>query len=112
LQIPRASWVPAIPVAAFLWFQFAQGEKSLAEIRAEAASASAKVAVGRQAAARDLEDKHNREQNELEAKHRAMLADARLIAGTEASERHADEWKRRQNHDPSSAASLLAKTLV
>jgi hypothetical protein len=35
-----------------------------------------------------------------------------LISGDEAAARHADEWTRRQNHDPAFAASVMEKTLL
>ncbi len=48
----------------------------------------------------------------LEAAHRAHLADTNFTSGRAAAERHAQEWKRRESHDPELAASWLEKSLV
>ena len=112
-RIPWASWVPAIPVAALLWFQYARGETALAQMRVEAADASAKITAGQQAAARELRETFQRQENDREEKKSKMLADARLISGAEASERHAEEWRRRQTHArvaPGDLRSCLPKS--
>jgi hypothetical protein len=111
-RIPWASWIPAIPVAALLWFQYGRGEIALAQMRVEAADASAKIVAGQQAAARELQENFQRQESDRQEKQREMLSDARLISGADASERHAGEWRRRQNHDPALAASIMEKTLM
>ena len=55
---------------------------------------------------------HEKREAELEAKHRATMSDERLITGAIATEKHAEEWKRRQNHDPALARTVLEKTLL
>jgi hypothetical protein len=112
LRIPWASWVPAIPVAALLWFQYSRGEQLILQARTEAVAVISTNAGEEEARARELRERFQREDSDRETKHRAMLADAHLISGEDAKARHADEWKRRQNHDPSFAASVMEKTLL
>ena len=84
----------------------------MAELRAEAASTTTQVSSGRQDSIRELQQAHNSEQADLEAKHRALLANSRFISGREAIDKHDDEWQRRQNHDPALASTILEKTLL
>jgi hypothetical protein len=111
-RVPWASWVPAIPLAAVLFFQHSQNETVLAEARRQETDNSSAVTSRTETAARELRERYEKQEAELESKHRAMLADARLISGEEARARHADEWQRRQNHDPAFAASVMEKTLL
>lgn len=111
-KIPWTAWAPAIPVAALLFLQYAHAQKGLADFRAEEAGARARLATAQMVAARELQEKFDREQKELDTQRRELLADARVISGGAAAERHAEEWQRRQNHDPALAASLLEKTLL
>ena len=107
-RISWASWVPAIPVAVFLWFQSQQAQQEVARARVNREQILA--AQKDELAKMRVEDE--RREGELEAKHRATMSDARLISGAAAAERHASEWKRRQSHDPEFARSLLEKTLL
>ena len=111
-RIPWASWVPAIPLAALLWFEHSRFQQNTA--RAEEAFNTAKngIVAEQKAAAEKFQAEFAARENKLGAKHRAMLADAKLISGEEARVRHADEWQRRQNHDPALAASVMEKTLL
>jgi hypothetical protein len=111
-HISWASWVPAIPVVALLCFDYARGDNALAAVRAEFADTTAKIVAGQKDAARQVRAEHSRREVELDVNHAAMLKDARLLSGAEANERHAQEWQRRQNHDPAMAASVLEKTLL
>ena len=111
-RLPWASWVPAIPVAAILCFQYAGGQKALAELRAEATTTTSQVESGQKDSMRELKEAHDAAQAQLEAKHRAMLADAKLISGEEARAKHEEEWERRENHDPKLATTVLEKTLL
>lgn len=111
-RLPWASWLPAIPVAAILGFQYAGGQSGLAELRAEAVKTTAQVASGETDSRRDLQAAFESEQTQLENQHRARLADAKLISGELANAKHEAEWQRRQNHDPALAKTLLEKTLL
>jgi hypothetical protein len=111
-RLPWASWVPAIPVAALLFFQYSRAEKTLIEATRSGDEASAKMEARTEVRERELREEFQRQEAELDAKQRAMLADARLTSGEEAKARHADEWRRRQNHDPAFAASVMEKTLL
>jgi len=59
-----------------------------------------------------LDAEWGRKEAEQEAMHRGALGDPGLTSGKQAAERRAEEWKRRQNHDPAYAASILEQTLV
>jgi hypothetical protein len=111
-KLPWVTWAPAIPIAAILCFQYAGGQKALAKLRAEAATTTYQVSSGRQDSIRELKEAHDSEQADLEAKHRAMLANKRFISGDEADINHQEEWERRQNHDPKLASTVLEKTLL
>jgi hypothetical protein len=111
-RLPWATWLPGIPIAAILCFQYAGGQKALAELRAEAESTMSQVSSGRQDSTRELQEAHDSEQAELEAKHRALLANKKFVSGEEADINHQEEWERRQNHDPKLAATVLEKTLL
>jgi hypothetical protein len=71
-----------------------------------------KVEAAHTAAIAKLEADFNRHEAEQEALHRASLADKQLLSGDLAAAKHAEEWKRRLNHDPAFAASILEQTLV
>lgn len=107
-RVPWASWVPAIPVAAFLWFQFDQTEKA----NARAESDRAQIVNAHQRELGRLRAEHEAREAKLEREHRATLNNARLISGELAGEQHADEWQRRQKHDPALARTLLERTLL
>ena len=47
-----------------------------------------------------------------EENHRKRLADADYIGGASAGRRHAEEWARRQRHDPELATSLMEVNLL
>jgi hypothetical protein len=111
-KLPLASWIPAIPVAALLSFQYMASERALSQIRSTTSGNAQRIAAEHQAALRKLQAEHDDRETALENTHRAQLADARLISGVNAAARHADEWRRRQAHDPAFANSLIEKTLL
>jgi hypothetical protein len=98
-KIPLASWLPAIPVAALFWFQIHRENQPLPQIPSDTPL-------------KNVRAEFDRREADLESKHREMLQNARLISGAEASQRHAQEWQARQNHDPAYAKTILEKTLV
>jgi hypothetical protein len=106
--IPWASWVPAIPVAALLWFQFQNAEQSIARANTN----RQQLTAAHQNEIARLRAEHDKQESELEAKHRALLSDTQFVSGATATQRHTDEWKRRQKHDPEFARTLLEKTLL
>ncbi|HUS35343.1 MAG TPA: hypothetical protein VM680_08340 [Verrucomicrobiae bacterium] len=107
-KIPWASWAPAIPVAALLFLQVQNFQRAQAEANAR----QQKLVEAHREYVRSVRAEHQAMEADLEAKHRALLNDARLISGAKAAERHADEWKRRQNHDPKLARTVLEKMLL
>jgi hypothetical protein len=91
-----------------LFFQFQGVERAKAEANAH----RTKIVEAHREYVRSVEAEHQAMERDADAKHRALLKDARFISGAKAAERHADEWKRRQNHDPKLARTVLERTLL
>lgn len=111
-RLPWASWLPAIPVALFLWATEKNQHQALAAKVSEVQIQQARVDANLTNALQKLDAQYSRAEAEEEAKHRSLLQDKRITSGQLAAEKHALEWSRRQQHDPAFAASLLEQTLV
>lgn len=109
-RLPWASWVPAIPVALFLWFTEENQHRAIAQKVSELQSQSVRFNTELTNAIQQIAAKYNRAEAEEEAKHRSLLQDKRVTSGQLATERHALEWSKRQAHDPAFASSLLERS--
>jgi hypothetical protein len=112
LRIPWASWLPAIPVAALLFFHAVQTQRTIARAGDPMANFEKNLQLDDAKEIRDLDERYQRKEAEEEAKHRSLLQDKRIVSGEAAAQAHALEWSKRQAHDSSYAATLLERTLV
>lgn len=99
-------------MAALLWFQFDRAEQAFARTRAEHAKSAQQTVGEHRAAIEKLQKDHDEREAWWDAKHREFLSDAKISSGEAAQARHAQEWKRRQDHDPALAVTAMERTLL
>ena len=114
-HLPWAAWVPSLIVVVILSLEFYQLRQALSalERRTESERAqNARQIAETKKGSPEMEAAFLKEQAELDARQRARLQDTNLVSGKLAAQRHAEEWKRRQNHDPELAETWLEKSMV
>jgi hypothetical protein len=111
-HLPWASWVPAIPLAIFCYWEFTKELSGIASSESAHRINIAGIEARQQEGFRKSDEEFTRSQAEEEAKHQSRLRNEKLVSGQQAAERHALEWSQRQSHDPKYVTTLLERTMV
>lgn len=107
-----AAWAGALIAIAFLAVEYDSARRIRAKVLQELQHDFGHSNYGLTTALKGMDEAHEREQKALETAQRELLGNPRILSGELASARHAEEWQRRQNHDPAFASSILEQALL